>query len=136
MPLYLIPYCEQVYKCNVACEQYSLCITVNINHLFLCLVAPYNVMITDSDGVTISRNTISVDNGNPFVLNCTASGGPNMFNWFKDDMLFNASSVVSISSVEATDGGFYECRISNDAGNSSVNVTVYGECTIYHLNKV
>jgi len=93
-------------------------------------------MITDSDGVIISRNTTSVDNGNPLVLNCTASGGPNMFSWFKDDILFNASSVVSISSVEAANGGFYECRISNDAGNSSVNVTVYGECIVYHLNKV
>ena len=112
------------------------CLFITVITLVLCLVAPSNVMITDSDGVTISSNTTNVGNGNGLVLNCTASGGPNMFNWFKDDMLFNASSVVSISSVEATDGGFYECRISNDAGNSLVNVTVYGECIVYHLSEV
>ena len=84
--------------------------------------------ITDSDGATIVANSTTVNNGDSLVLNCTINGGSaNMFRWFKDNMLFDNGSVVNITSVEATDGGLYECRVSNDAGNSTASVTINGE---------
>ena len=91
-------------------------------------------MITDSDGATIVTNSTTVNNGDSLVLNCIADGGPaNMYRWFKDNMLFDNDSVVNITSVEATDGGLYECRVSNDAGNSTANVTINGEYSVVCL---
>ena len=92
---------------------------------FLCLVAPYNVKISDSGGATIVTNSTTVNNGDSLVFDCTAAGGPaNMYCWFKDNMLFD--NEVNITSVEVTDGGLYECRVSNDAGNSTASVTING----------
>jgi len=84
-------------------------------------------MITDSSAMAVINPT-TLYNGDFLVLNCTAAGGPaNMYRWFKDNMLFDNDSVVNITSVEATDGGVYECRVNNDAGNSSVYITINGE---------
>jgi len=83
-------------------------------------------MITDSNSMAVINPT-SINNTDSLILNCSAGGGPaNMYRWFKNDMLFDNDSVVNITSVEATDGGVYECRVSNDAGNSSVNITING----------
>ena len=90
-------------------------------------------MITDSSAVAVTNPT-TMNNGDSLVLDCTAAGGPaNMYRWFKDDMLFDNDSVVNITSVEATDGGLYECRVSNDAGNSTASVTINGEYSVVCL---
>jgi len=91
-------------------------------------------MITDSNAVAVTNPT-TTNNEDSLLLNCIAEGGPaNIYSWFKDNLLFDNDSVVNITSVEATDGGLYECRVSNDAGNSSANVIINGECGVYDQN--
>ena len=64
------------------------------------------------------------------LLTCTASGGPsNMFHWVKDGIDI-AGSILNITEVTADDGGIYECVVSNMAGDSSVNITIYGRTYI------
>jgi len=95
--------------------------------LFLYLVAPHNVMITNSNTTAITNST-TVNNGDSLTLNCTAAGGPeNKYHWLKKNTILINDSVVNITSVEATDGGLYECRVSNDAGNTSDSITINGE---------
>ena len=90
-------------------------------------------MITDSNAMAVTNPT-TLNNGDSLVLDCTAAGGPaNMYRWFKDNMLFDNDSVVNITNVEATDGGLYECRVSNDAGNSTTSVTINGEYSLLCL---
>ena len=75
--------------------------------------------------------------GDVLILNCTTSGGPNnMFSWFKDNILLQESTdnILTIAAVNAADGGLYDCVVDNTAGNSSANITIYGEsCVSYHL---
>jgi len=89
-------------------------------------------MISDSNAMAVINST-TIYNEDSLLLNCDAAGGPaNTYHWFKDNILFVNVSVVNITSVEATDGGLYECRVSNGAGNSSANVTINGEYGIYN----
>ena len=77
----------------------------------------------------------TVKNGDTLILTCAASGGPdNMFYWFKDDEFLDQSTdgILNIGNVTATDGGPYECVVNNTAGDSSVNITIYGRTCISH----
>ena len=103
--------------------------------ILVIVVAPYDHMIAaDFNGDTAARPAV-VDYGDALTLNCTASGGPaNMFRWFKDGVLLqgNDGGVLEISAVNATDGGLYECEVNNTAGNSTVDITIYGEsCLLF-----
>ena len=96
--------------------------------MFVIVVAPYDVTITaDSGGVLMNRPAV-VEYGNNLTLTCGTSGGPdNTFSWFKEDMSIGNTSILSISSVTPADGGVYQCMVSNDAGNSITNITIYGK---------
>ena len=50
-----------------------------------------------------------------------------MFSWSKDNMVIIESNILSISPVTPAEGGEYQCMVSNDAGNSTANITIYGE---------
>ena len=80
----------------------------------------------------------TVEYEDDLLLTCTASGGPNnMFYWFKDDVYLDGSTdgILNITDVTADDGGLYECVVNNTAGNSSADITIYGEsCTCISLN--
>ena len=93
------------------------------------LVAPYDLMITADFNGDISARPAVVEYGDALTLNCTASGGPNnLFRWFKDGVLLQENdNVLQISTVSAADGGLYECVVNNTAGNSIINITIYGE---------
>ena len=78
---------------------------------------------------------IIIEYGDVVTLNCTASGGPdNMLHWYKDNILLqeNDENILDITSVNAADGGLYECVVNNTAGNSTANVTIHGR-SCYHL---
>ena len=69
-------------------------------------------------------------NGDILTLDCNASDDPdNMFSWFKNSIYLdgNTESILNITDVTADDGGLYECVVNNTAGNSSANITIYGE---------
>ena len=94
-------------------------------------------MITVDFNGDFAARPVVVENGDVLTLNCTASGGPdNMLHWYKDNVLLqgNTDNVLEITSVNAADGGFYECVINNTAGNSTANVTIYGRsCLLLNI---
>ena len=100
-------------------------------------VAPYDVTISaDFNGDVAVRPAI-VEYDDVLILNCTTFGGPdNIFSWFKDNILLQESTdnILTIAAVNAADGGWYECVVDNTAGNSSVNITIYGEsCVSFNI---
>ena len=106
--------------------------------IFYCYaVAPYDVMITADFTGDVEARPAVVEYGDVVTLNCTASGDPdNMFFWYKDDVLLQRDkNVLNITSVSAADGGLYECVVNNTAGNSTANITIYGESCL-SLNKL
>ena len=99
------------------------------------IVAPYDGMISAVLNGDVANRPIVVEYGDALTLNCTTSGGPdNTFSWFKDDILLQESSdnILTITAINAADGGLYECVVNNTAGNSSANIIVYGEsCVLF-----
>ena len=100
------------------------------------IVAPYDAMISADLNGDVAVRPIVVEYGDALTLNCTTSGGPdNTFSWFKDDILLQESSdnILTITAINATDGGLYECVVNNMAGISSANITIYGKsCVLFN----
>ena len=66
--------------------------------------------------------------GDNVTFTCSVQGGPdNMFQWQKDgqDVLSESQSTLTLTDVNATDGGLYTCVVNNAAGNDSSNITLY-----------
>ena len=109
---------------------YVTCTILSDTCTIIIVVAPYDLMITAGFNGDVAVRPAIVEYGDELTLNCTASGGPaNMFRWFKDDVLLqgNNDNVLEITAVRAADGGLYECMVNNTAGNSTVNITIYGK---------
>ena len=67
-------------------------------------------------------------------LTCTTLGGPdNMIVWRRQGMIVSNSSVLELTMITGSDGGVYECRVTNDAGSDMYNTTVFGKCYILLL---
>ena len=41
-------------------------------------------------------------------------------------MIVSNSSVLEFTMITGSDGGVYECTVTNDAGSAAVNITVTG----------
>ena len=85
----------------------------------LFLVAPYNVLI-------MGENLYS--QGQQLQLNCSSEGGPVLeYTWlFSGSLIPNANtSSLVIDNVNTAHGGDYTCNVTNKAGASHNNVTVY-----------
>ena len=66
--------------------------------------------------------------GDNITLQCTSIGGPeNAFQWLFDGeaLAGENSPTLILSNVNATDGGVYSCMVSNAAGNSTDDTTVF-----------
>ena len=58
---------------------------------------------------------------------CVAQGGPNnVFEWRRQGVVISNDPVLSISMVTGSDGGVYQCTVSNAAGSDTVTTTVIG----------
>ena len=65
-------------------------------------------------------------------LTCNAQGGPNnMFVWRRQGMIVSNSSVLELTMITGSDGGVYECTVTNDAGSDMNSATVIGMCYSY-----
>ena len=109
---------------------YSLAVFITLSLFFS--VAPVNVIITPSEILKTSNSEVN--------FTCTAEGGPNnIFQWFLNNVLVNdkalefsitpsnvaSNSILSISSINATQhGGIYTCFVTNSGGSSSNTTTL------------
>ena len=95
---------------------------------FIYTVAPYGVNITGNN---------TYPHGSQLKLHCSSEGGPQLeYSWSRTNTLSNDTTTntnnLTISNVTTLDGGNYTCTVTNDAGSSSNNVTVYGQLVILH----
>jgi len=78
----------------------------------------------------------SYNPGQQLQLNCSSEGGPDLkYTWlFSGSIIPNAnSSTLVINNVNTTHGGDYTCSVTNDAGASSNNITVYMYVVSYSM---
>jgi len=64
-------------------------------------------------------------------LTCNAQGGPNnVFEWRLNGMIISGASdpVLSIAMVTSSDGGEYQCRVTNSAGSDANTATIISKC--------
>ena len=67
-------------------------------------------------------------------ITCTAQGGPdNMFVWRRQGMIVSNSSVLELTMITGSDGGVYECTVTNDAGSDTASTTVISKYFINFL---
>ena len=84
----------------------------------LCVVAPYNATITEV--VVINMVTYT----------CYAEGGPgNTYEWLRlrDNSVVSSIQELILDNTDPLDGGDYQCTITNNAGDITVNATLNGE---------
>ncbi|XP_072033613.1 uncharacterized protein [Amphiura filiformis] len=96
-----------------------------VNVTFKEGLPPQNVSIRNSQ-TNKTENTVKVKEGNPLSLSCNAEGypTPNNYTWYKD----NGKNKHRINdwighfqrfhSINKTDDGYYECKVSNSQGSS------------------
>ena len=93
--------------------------------LFSCSVAPNDTVV-----VMPATETLSVNESVTFT--CISEGGPsNVFQWSLNgvDLPGESGTMLSITGVDAADGGTYTCTVSNAAGVDQDMGTLFGE---YH----
>ena len=79
--------------------------------------------------VTPATETLSVIGNTSF--SCMSEGGPsNDFQWSLNgvDLPGENGTMLSITGVDAADGGTYRCTVSNAAGVDGYLGTLFGEC--------
>ena len=89
-------------------------------------MAPNNTVV-----VKPATETLSVNGSATFT--CMALGGPsNVFQWSLNgvDLPGENGTMLSITGVDAADGGNYTCTVSNAAGVDGDMGTLFGECFI------
>ena len=60
-------------------------------------------------------------------LICGAQGGPNnMFEWSNQGMVVSNSDVLELTMITGSDGGTYQCTVTNDAGSDTATTLVIG----------
>ena len=79
--------------------------------------------------VTPATETLSINGSTSF--SCMSEAGPsNVFQWSLDgvDLPGENGTMLSITGVDAADGGAYRCTVSNAAGMDQASALLYGEC--------
>ena len=95
---------------------------------YIAVVSPQgSVFITPPGNVLTSFNsTVS--------LTCSAQGGPNnMFEWSKQGVIVSNSDVLELTMITGSDGGVYQCTVTNDAGSDTASTSVIGMYLINFL---
>ena len=85
-------------------------------------VSPYNATITEV--VVINMVTYT----------CYADGGPgNTYEWLqlRDNSVVSSMQELILDSTDPSDGGDYQCTITNNAGDTTIMTTINGKYTIY-----
>ena len=97
--------------------------------LFFCHLSH---LVSPEGSVTVfpfSIQTLSVNGSVTFT--CMDQGGPsNVFQWSLDgvDLPGENATMLSVTGVDAADGGTYTCTVSNAAGMDQASALLRGEC--------
>lgn len=83
---------------------------------------------------------VQVNEANPIVLSCDASGFPEpSFTWIKDGKVVSKSKQLNIQRSERSNSGIYVCTASNGVGKDKMAkayVTVQCKSITYHITVV
>ena len=92
--------------------------------------------MSPEDSVMVDRSTVLTNFNSTESITCTAEGGPdNMFEWRRQGMapVISSNSVLELTMITGSDGGIYECTVTNNAGSDTANTSVTGMCYITFL---
>ena len=94
------------------------------------LTNSYIFIVSPAGSVSITAIRSILTNFNSTIsLTCMAEGGPdNIFVWRRQGMIVTNSSVLELTMITGSDGGVYECTVTNDAGSDMNSTTVIGMC--------
>ena len=99
------------------------------------LINPYISVVSPQDSVIVSPFGDILTSFNSTVsITCGAQGGPNnMFEWrqFPQGVIVSNSDVLELTMITGSDGGVYQCTVTNDAGSGTANTSVIG---MYFIN--
>ncbi|XP_065904165.1 hemicentin-1-like isoform X3 [Dysidea avara] len=102
-----------VYRCTVSNAAGSDTATTTV------IVSPQGSVSVSPPGNILTAVNIKV------TLTCIAQGGPNnMFKWRRQGVVISNDPVLSIPMVTGSDGGVYQCTVSNDAGSDTATTTI------------
>ena len=84
--------------------------------------------------MTVSPERIVINRTDSATLHCNAGGGPdNTYQWYHDNRLLQGRTqpTLSLNIVGISDGGDYNCTVTNAAGSGSSTSVVLSECAYY-----
>ena len=83
--------------------------------------------MSPQDSVLTFPPVILTDFNSTVSLTCTAQGGPNnMFEWSKLGVIVSNNDVLELTMITGSDGGVYQCTVTNDAGSGANSTSVIG----------
>ena len=75
---------------------------------------------------TVFPQNVTVNETNPAVLSCDASGVPEpSFTWTKDGQQLSQSEQLNIQRSDRSDTGMYVCTASNGVGKDDMTAQAY-----------
>jgi len=89
--------------------------------------------VSPEGSVSLSPEMVIGDDGGNVTFSCSAQGGPdNEYQWQHNggDFIGETNTILTISNIDAVNGGNYTCVVSNAAGNDSATATLYVAPTI------
>ena len=84
----------------------------------------------------VDRSTVLTNFNSTESITCTADGGPdNMLEWRKQGpaLVITRNSILELTMITGSDGGVYECTVTNDAGSDTASTTVISKYFINFL---
>ena len=110
------------YAASVLLIYYYIVYTLSI------VKVPFIVFKVSPGGLDVIANQPDAFSlGDNVTFTCSSLGGPdNMFQWQKEgeDLPSESLSILTLTDVNATDGGLYTCVVTNAAGNDSSDITL------------
>ena len=98
-----------------------------LTNVYISVVSPEGSVLILPFGSVLTNFNSTVS------LTCTAQGGPNnMFVWRRQGMIVSNSSVLELTMITGSDGGVYECTVTNDAGSGAASTSVIGMYIKFH----
>ena len=92
------------------------------------LTKPYISVVSPADSIsTQPPGDVHTSFRSTETIRCTANGGPNnMFQWTRQGTIVSNNDVLELAMITGSDGGIYQCMVTNDAGSDTLVTSVIG----------